>query len=499
MKCDQQQKIRTAATLLAVILSTASLQAAAQSSTCPLNGWEEGLKRYLQLTFPFPISDTANDTPQTPAPDCVFQQWSGEAFVWATALGADGVPRFMTMQTPDQLLSASAKQNSKKGKLKLKLAGRSINTYGMAGFTEGAGAIVEADGNMLVGPNGYPVYASVHMNSSYFNTAKKNLVATGGYVNQPKGSYFDPGAAVFKATWLRVDSLDQVPAGAYITQAQVPVLRVLRTKSNYAVVPIPNQYKTVTVALMGLHVVGYTTNHPEFLWATFEHNLNTPRVPDNQFSTSGSSQTGYTFYAANTSYAQVNQANPPQSGQSYIPPQLNFNLATQKFSPSNNVVLENQTGGASFGNGAADIAGVNTSLQGFYSAMINPKTGAKYPQAVFGNYNLIGTVWLQANSYMESNPNVMSTGASNAIGSVNLANSTAETFQQYPTNSNMNNVQNCFMCHNPTTLPNGNPGQPGNFPPRRISISHVLEVGTPQAVQNLLIVPINNTQTTQTK
>ena len=91
------------------------------------------------------------------------------------------------------------------------------------------GAIVEADGNMLVAQNGYPVYASVHMNKSYFDTARKNLIATGGYQNQPASSYFDVGAAVFKATWLRLDPGQPPPAGAYTTQAQVPVLE---TKSS---------------------------------------------------------------------------------------------------------------------------------------------------------------------------------------------------------------------------------------------------------------------------
>ncbi|HVK54692.1 MAG TPA: hypothetical protein VM532_06655 [Burkholderiales bacterium] len=485
MKSNYQQKARTAATILTAILCAGPLHAVAQNPapSCPLNGWQEGLNRYLKPTFPFPTSDTANDTPATPAPDCVFQQWSAEAFVWATALGSNGVPRFMTLPTPDQLLPKAKKLPPKGGKLTLKLAARSLSAHGTPGFTEGAGAIVEADGNVLVSPNGYPVYASVHMNPSYFATAQKNLLATGGYLKQPADSYFDVGAAVFKATWLRLGPNEKAPAGAYTTQAQVPVLNVLRTQNSYAVVPIANQFTTVTVALVGLHVVGYTENHPEFLWATFEHRLNSPRTPDNQFNTSGSSPTNYTFYAAGTSYAQVNQPNPPQSGQSYTPPQLWFDPVTQKFSPSNNVVLENQTGGTNFPNGAADIANVSSSMQRFF-------TGLKSPQSVFGNYDLIGTVWLEANSYTSKNPNVLKTNASNAIGSVNLANSTAETFQQYASNSNAANVQNCFMCHNPTTL--SGPGS--KFPPRRISISHVLEVGTPQAVQNLLIVPITKPQ-----
>lgn len=48
-------------------------------------------------------------------------------------------------------------------------------------------------------------------------------------------------------------------------------------------VPVAGKFATVTVALVGLHVVGTTINHPEFLWATFEHKLNSPEQPDNWF------------------------------------------------------------------------------------------------------------------------------------------------------------------------------------------------------------------------
>jgi hypothetical protein len=63
----------------------------------------------------------------------------------------------------------------------LQLAARSIVGEGLPGYSEGAGAFVQADGNVLVAPNGYPVYTSVHMNPTYFATARKNLIATGDY------------------------------------------------------------------------------------------------------------------------------------------------------------------------------------------------------------------------------------------------------------------------------------------------------------------------------
>lgn len=55
---------------------------------------------------------------------------------------------------------------------------------------------------------------------------------------------------------------------------------------------------------------------------------------------------------------------------------------------------------------------------------------------------------MKPNTY--SLPGALSMGAANGVGSVNLANSTAETFVQYPKNSDQEKVQNCFMCHNAT-------------------------------------------------
>ena len=125
-------------------------------------------------------------------------------------------PRFMELSTPEELLSGAGN----KGTRQLKLAARSLSVSGTPGFAEGAGAIVEADGNILVAPNGYPVYASVHMNKSYFDTAKKNLIVNGGYTSQPPDSYFDLGAAVFKATWLRLDPEQKPPTrGLYHTSS----------------------------------------------------------------------------------------------------------------------------------------------------------------------------------------------------------------------------------------------------------------------------------------
>jgi len=285
---------------------------------CPQMGWSEGLwSNFQQPNSAFPTKDT-HDQPNG-VPDCIFHQWSVEAFVWATTLNKQNVPRFMTLPTEEDLLSPLQLLAGTVHPRTLQLAARSMVGHDLPGYTEGAGAFVQADGNVLVAPNGYPVYTSVHMNPTYFATARKNLIATGDYQRGDPNATFPLGAAVFKATWLRLAQGEDPPANSFVTQAQVPVLTVQRSPTAITILPVPNKFVTAKVALVGLHVVGVTVNHPEFLWGTFEHKLNTPQVPDNTFSTSGSSATGYTFYKANTSYGQANIA--------VTPPLLTFDMS----------------------------------------------------------------------------------------------------------------------------------------------------------------------------
>jgi hypothetical protein len=231
---------------------------------------------------------------------------------------------------------------------------------------------------------------------------------------------------------------------------------------------------TVTVALLGLHTVGQTVNHPEFLWGTFEHKLNSPATPDNTFTASPTvrDRKNYTLYKANTPFSQVNDA--------VDPPKLRLDDASQKLSPVTNAVLENQTGGENQPNGVGNIFAINSQAQGAVAKF-------KPPQSTFASYNLIGTVWMLPNTYS------VTSNQTNAVGSVNLANATAETFVQNAKNTPISNVVNCFLCHNAQSYSFQTPPPP-QLPNRRIAISHVLAIGSPYAVPNsisgnLLLVP----------
>src|SRR6187399_2125995 len=138
-------------------------------SPCPTFGWAEGLKAYFPADAELPTAFNAD------ADDCLFHQWSWEAFAWATAL-IDGKPRFLSLKTMDDLDPNGG--GSAPGVLRLTPRSTKAHNLPMEDYDA---AFVEADGSVLVGQNGYPVYASVHMNDSYFDTARQNLIVNGGY------------------------------------------------------------------------------------------------------------------------------------------------------------------------------------------------------------------------------------------------------------------------------------------------------------------------------
>lgn len=437
------------------MLFSATASAQEPASGCPFIGWGESLMRHQSPTAAFPVTETTN----TLAPDCNFHQWSWEAFAWATAPDSNGVPRFLNLPNTDDLLRANLAHGRPVNR-PLRVGSRSTKAHNSTDHHEGAGGFVEADGNVLIGPNGYPVYNSIHMNWSYFNTAKKNLIIDGGYKNQPPTSYFEVGAGVFKAMWLRLDPGQSPPEGAYTTLAEVPVLESVNNPNGTVTIrQKPGQFAIATVALVGMHVVGYTVGHPEMVWATFEHPNNSPRVPDNTFSGAGSDPKDYTFYRANTPFSAANQA--------MTPPQLSFNETTQKFSTVTTVVLKNATGGENQPHGVGNIAAVSEQAKSIMKGVM---------KSIFGNYVLNGTVWLPPNSYS------MLSNQADALGSVNLTNSVGETYIQVDKNAPMSGVNNCFSCHNATSY-----SYQSNPPPlanRQIGISHVLGVGTPYMVPN---------------
>jgi hypothetical protein len=441
---------------IAVLAVTASLVAcfylnqnpsarvtAAPQAPCgrtPLGWWES--KDLLPL-----FSSANGPAPQT---DCDFHVWSWTAFAhWMQKdKNNNGQPLFLRLPTDDDLKSGD-RTRFKVGPRTLSLKPRNLKPKTMD-------RIEQAGSNgVLVDQHGRAVYYSIHMDLIYFGFTQ-NYFGPDKYKNAAPSLTYPIGATVFKASWRIVQPGEQV-TDAFTTTATIDLLQSdgkggLRVSGQTQ----PN----VTVALVGVHVVGVIKDHPEFAWATFEQIGNAPDLPDGLDPTSSNpvSSQFFTFYHGGAPANVSNQ----QSKMFTIDP------ASQVISPITNVFRQFAYGGAQFSppglsSRVADIMSVNQVFQTKIQV-------SKNINHVFANYRLIGTVWILANTLKPGDGNL----DSEAIGSIDLANSTMETFAQGAGSS-------CFTCH--TTSAGG------TYPGKNINLSHALLDSLPRNIKRLTANP----------
>ncbi|KZN61221.1 hypothetical protein N478_03950 [Pseudoalteromonas luteoviolacea S4060-1] len=279
--------------------------------------------------------------------------------------------------------------------LRTSLQKSSIST-GQAG---GGSTIYAQDGNV--------VYYDVRFNrslcdlpASAVELAKRNIIN------------FPSGTTELKFAW-KVLSDSEKQANQFVTQQQII------------------EGKSQTLGLLGMHIAVATTDHPEFVWATYEHNTNSPTC-DAQ----GTQDTPWLFAS------QKCTASLPDSAQSdnvcqFNQPKVINGPATGK---PTNICAVYPYGTASGDHKAAEnlanIVSQNSHLYGALSA-----TSAPMPMQILNNYFNVGAIWVSDIS--KSSGGI---GVPNERGSLRLANSVAETDFQH-VNLNNNFSSNCFGCH----------------------------------------------------
>lgn len=327
----------------------------------------------------------------------------------------------------------------------------------------------QADGSVLEAQttaNGSLIYYATMVNDvyAYFLTGVKDGAITTQTPNQfpttptdlanieafavahgkPATNTFpDPNALAIevKSSWVLAAGLPNL--GSYITMtATVPTYN--QTSSGLWT---PNGQQTVQLALVGMHVVGSTAGHPEMVWASFEHQFNTPLAPYSYNSQSSGvvnvnpPVSGTWLFTSSTATAvqpltltNFNQAHMSLTGPPTPPattPPANSIQAVSPFTISPSDTLRLQPFGLDGANTSSNTEVLSTNNQ--VQAMLSPGD-------VRGNYFLVGATWTP----FGSNP----VGAIPGVGTSLLANSTMETYEQ--------GVTNCFSCHQNTgALPIG--------------------------------------------
>ena len=197
----------------------------------------------------------------------------------------------------------------------------------------------------------------------------------------------------------------------------------------------------VTLGLVGMHIIYKTPNHPEFIWATFEHKNNAPNCSDvsakpplggdwtfyNSSCQGEACDTNTYFPGKPTQVCRMHPWGDPTIGtfpnnlncESIPPPGYICDPDVRKY------VIDPNT---------ANLKLINASVEKMLHTLKR-----KDRNRLWANYELVGNVWTKNGSL----PPV----TQSQFGSLASANTTMETFVQNGV-SNMTNPNNCFSCHN---------------------------------------------------
>lgn len=393
---------------LAALLSLASLPAAAaQSATSPdsnctaKDDW-------------FPHDQTAEPDSANFKSDsaCAFHRWSWQMFLWLTQ-EVDGQPRFLSFQSPYTLLGLD-NRSSMLPRLEKSASPRALDEYLQAG-TEG----------IMIDQNGRSLYYSQYLNDTFVSFIQDQKLLDPEVVRQ-----FDPQTPFpvdtleLKASW-KIVMPGENTDGFFTMPSSVYKL----VNRNGVIVVDDTQPMDTTLALVGFHIGGVVKDHPEMIWATFEHKDNAPDVPATFDADTPISDRDWTFYQANTPYSECN-INPAKSVE------LTLDEAAQTLTPITQVCRRyafgndpNQTT-QSVPTNIADVKRLNASVLSKMSS-----------GDVWSNYFEVGAIWFAPGAKLE--PNLPLATDERLTGSLKLSNAVIETFTQ--SQSTMNN---CFRCHN---------------------------------------------------
>jgi len=200
--------------------------------------------------------------------------------------------------------------------------------------------------------------------------------------------------------------------------------------------------KTVTLAMVGMHVVGSVNGHPEMVWATFEHTNNTP-----------SSGYSYTNNQGGTSTVQQGRAGKwvfaSPSATTYNVQKANYLAAPniqaaqgQTISPSDTMLLK----AWGTGSDASNFLLENTEVISADSSVLTQMPNGD----VRSNYIMTGATWTAGGQSVQPN---------NQVGTNLLNNTTMETYDQGV--DSKSNGSNCFSCHSNPSQPAGQPANTG--------------------------------------
>jgi len=410
---------------------------------------------------------------------CDFYQWSEQMFLWFTSPVANGhvfdSPLFFNVSTADPTTGhRTLEQNGANTPLKLRAHISQLGPHGQPVMKDAHGQLFErvplssgppgqlhpdalvgendiefgqaTSNGVLISQGNSLVYYAIQVNDVYarFLTGQKSGGINPAPTNFPTkqadldaitkfaGPLSDLNAMAIeiKTSWVDASTVDK---SKFVTMStEVPTF----DKSDPAHWKLTGGSTPMTLALVGLHFVGSVAGHPELIWATFEHNDNSPLATYSYTKSDGS--TG--------NIPQSTQGNWLFCGSGAAGP-FNVQLGTAAangdlfvFPPATKIAPSNTLNSFPWGSPAGPatdpkVLGNNTAI-----ISLNESVHGMLPPAadVRSNYLLMGATWTTGVvPSTPPNPTVIR-------GSTKLANSTMETYSVGTSGSN------CFDCHSGT-------------------------------------------------
>lgn len=407
-------------------------------------------------------ADSLNFTTNYGNPDvCDFYIWGHQMFLWLTSQSDGGIvlegPTIYTLNN-DGVPSNNA----------------GLKTQLRKGKTDNIGAIDQAgsSGVLMSQPGGADkasslVYYGVHINDlyAYFKTGKAAKAAVLEDINDfpfnaddntaltkyigeafPDADPADPNSLVMelKTSWVDASTLNN-PEEFVLIEGEV---MNFDTSNPNIWTPASTPSKTIQLALVGMHVVGTVQDHPEMIWISFEHVLNTPNETYSYTDTSQNTKTvkfdptGDYIFANATTSSTFNQQCMIACGSSIVAGSDKKKVCTTPPTPDpvcdggivpSNTSRENPWGSTS----SADNAVSNNTL---LISLNNSVIGLLADGDVRANYFNLGGIWTTTPDGGGNAPIPTFDGKydEELRGSKTLANSTMETYVQ---------ETHCFSCH----------------------------------------------------
>ncbi len=337
---------------------------------------------------------------------CDFYQFSTQTYLYLMSPAKTGGIRNFQVQANYPLLEfnddgtpANSCDSTIDGPtIRTSLAKISSTSTGQAG---GGATIYAQDGNV--------VYYDVR-----FNKSLCELTASAVEMQKQNLTNFPAGTMELKFAW-KILTQSETSGNTFVTQQQVI------------------SGKSVTLGLLGMHVIVATKDHPEFVWATYEHQTNTPDCLPSGVQT----DTNWMFSSATCTQGLPDSADKSNACKYNQPPK---NQTAPTGTPTNICRVHpygTASGDLKAGENISDIAQQNADL---LQLLNKPTTSAS--MKVLANYFNVGALWVS--NIQQSSGGI---GVPNERGSLRLANSVAETdYQNVDITSDF--ASNCFGCHN---------------------------------------------------